>query len=139
MKNRFGFSPFTIVLLLICVGASLIMNNQRNTRAQYEEAADLPFIQFEMSQVEDGTYNATTVTSFIHVTLEVTVKDHKIQNIQIIENYGSKGKHVEPIIQSMIENNSSVVQAINGEELASMAFISCANTAIKKGVPELNE
>ena len=72
----------------------------------------------------------------MHVQLDVTVAAGKLTAIEIIENEGAYGKKVAPIIDEMIEQNTSVVTAIKGEELASIVFVACVDDALTKGVPD---
>ena len=48
--------------------------------------------------------------------INLIVRDYRI--IQIIENEGIGGKNIAPILDQMIEQNTSVVAAIKGEELS---------------------
>lgn len=118
----------TVIFIMIC---SFLIARHKN---QLLEARTLPFYNISLDDVEDGTYIGKTYTSFLHVQLEVSVKDHKIQDIKVIENKGSQGIKVEPILQEMIKQNKVIVPAIKGEELASMVFISCVDSALKQGV-----
>ena len=108
---------------------------QRRTRNYYKQAAKLPFYNVQPEQVEDGTYRGKIYTNFLHVQLDVTVTDHKLTKIDIIENEGAYGKKVAPILDEMIAQNSSVVQAVQGEELASIVFVACVDDALRKGAP----
>lgn len=136
MKLNLDSKISKIVMIAICVVLLAVSYSQRKTRGQIEEAKQLPFFNTKLENVADGTYTGKTVSSFLTVQLEVTVKNHQIQDIQILEKKGSKGKKVDPIIHSMIQNNNSVVPAIDGEELASLVFISCCDDALRKGTPD---
>lgn len=117
-------SYFAIIFVMFC--GYLILRHKN----QITEARNLPFYNVSLEQVEDGTYLGKTYTSFMHVQLEVTVKNHLFQDIKVIENKGSQGQKVAPILQTMIKENKTVVPAIKGEELASLVFISCVDTAL---------
>ena len=137
MKNKFKFDSKTTrtILIIICVILSFILYMQRRTRNYYKQAAKLPFYNIQVEDVQDGTYRGKVYTQFIHVQLDVTVENGKLTKIDIIENEGLQGKKVSPILDDMILNNTSVVPAIKGEELASIAFIACVDDALQKGVP----
>ena len=138
MKNKFNFDSKIIrtILIVICVVLTFVMYMQRRTRNYYKQAAKLPFYNIQVQDVQDGTYRGKIYTTFLHVQLDVTVKDGALTTIDIIENEGSCGKKVAPIIDEMIEQNSSVVPAIKGEELASIVFVACVDDALTKGVPD---
>lgn len=136
-KGKFNFDSKIIrtILIVICVVLTFIMYMQRRTRNYYKQAAKLPFYNVQPEQVEDGTYRGKIYTNFLHVQLDVTVTDHKLTKIEIIENEGAYGKKVAPILDEMIAQNSSVVQAVQGEELASIVFVACVDDALRKGAP----
>ena len=127
------------VLIVICVILTFIMYQQRRTRSYYKQAAKLPFYNVQPEQVEDGTYRGKMYTRFLHAQVDVTVADHKLTKIEIVENEGSFGKKIEPLFDKMIEQNTSVVETVEGEELASIVFIACVDDALKKGTPDYEE
>lgn len=131
-----------IPFLLVSVVAVLMLCSifVQKGRSQIKEARELPYYSISMENVQDGTYTGSSVTSFMHLTLEITVQDHKIQNINILENEGSKGIKSAKIVDDMISNNKPIVPVIKADELGSLVFISTATNALKKGyadyVPE---
>lgn len=124
-----------IVLICMCAILAVMMYIKNRHQNQYKEIAKLPFYNISVSNVEDGTYHGKTYTSFQHIQLDVSIKDHKITKIDIIENEGSYGQKVAPIIDEMILQNQSVVTAIKGDEIASILFIICVDDALKNGDP----
>ena len=126
----------TAILIAACVILTLTMYMQRRTRNYYKQAAKLPFYNVQPADVADGTYRGKVYTQFMHVQLDVTVESGCLTKIEIIENEGAYGKKVAPIIDEMIAQNSSVVAAIKGEELASIVFVACVDDALHKGVPD---
>lgn len=134
MQSKAVSNLIKFLLFALCFVLLFVLYMQRRERKHYREAAELPYYGVECAQVEDGTYPGKTYTSFLHLQLEVTVINHQITKIDVIENVGSKGKNVLPIIDKMIEMNTAKVPAIKGEELASIVFISCVDDALRKGV-----
>jgi uncharacterized protein with FMN-binding domain len=72
----------------------------------------------------------------MHVQLDVSVADGKLTKIDIIENEGAYGKKVAPILDTMIAQNTSVVTAVKGEELASIVFVACVDDALYQGLTD---
>ena len=135
MKFQFDSKATRTILIVICVILTFVMYMQRRTRNYYKLAAQLPFYNIQVKDVQDGTYRGKVYTKFMHVQLDVSVADGKLTKIDIIENEGAYGKKVAPILDEMIAQNSSVVSAIKGEELASIVFVACVDDALRKGVP----
>ena len=121
---------FSVVFVMFC---SYLIVRHKN---QVLEAKNLPFYNTPLESVEDGIYSAKTYTKFLHLQLEVTVQNHQLQVIKVIENKGSQGQKVEPILQEMIKQNKVIVPAIKGEELASLVFISCVDSALHSAITD---
>ena len=124
------------ILIIICVVLTFIMYMQRRTRNYYKQAAKLPFYNVQVQDVPDGTYRGKVYTNFMHVQLDVSVKEGQLIKIEIIENEGAYGKKVAPILDKMIAQNTSVVQAVEGEELASIVFVACVDDALYQGLSD---
>lgn len=129
-------STYNTIIIIICIFMSIFAYFNSRNKKQINEAKRLPFTNTSLENVSDGIYEGKTYTSFMHLVLNVTVKDHKLDTINIIENKGSKGQKANKIIEKMIEENKVVIPLIKGDELATLVFISCVDSAIKKGVAE---
>lgn len=128
-KSRSNISSlFMIVALIIMMASGYLVARKR---ARLREAASLPFYKTELAQIADGEYEGKTYTSFLHLQLKVTVENHKIIKIDVLENEGIDGEKAKPIIQKMIDQNEVVVPAVKGAELGSLVYISCVSTALK--------
>ncbi len=135
-KFSFESKPVRIFLIILCVVLTFVLYMQRRTRNYYKEAAKLPFYNVQPADVADGTYRGKTYTRFLHVQLDVTVESGKLTKIEIIENEGTGGKKITPLLDEMIAQNTSVVPALKGDELASIVFIACVDDALHKGISE---
>ena len=136
MKFQSDSKALRTVLIVICVILTFVMYMQRRTRNYYKQASKLAFYNVQPADVPDGTYRGKVYTSFMHVQLDVSVADGKLTKIQIIENEGAYGKKVAPIIDKMIAQNTSVVPAVKGEELASIVFVACVDDALYNGLSD---
>lgn len=127
-RNIDGLSKVLMAVALVCLMAGGYLIARRKMR--FREAASLPFYKIELSQINDGTYEGKTYTSFLHLQLNVTVEDHKLKSIDVLENEGIDAETARPIIQKMIEQNAVVVPAVKGAELGSLVYISCVSCAL---------
>ena len=126
-KTNMSSILMVIALIVLMAGGYLVARK----RARLREAASLPFYKTELAQIADGEYEGKTYTSFLHLQLKVTVENHKIIKIDVLENEGIDGEKAKPIIQKMIDQNEVVVPAVKGAELGSLVYISCVSTALK--------
>ena len=116
-----------VVAVVFVMFSAFIINRHKS---KLNEAMHLPYYEVNLEEVEDGVYTGKTYTSFLHLQLEVTVKNHKLEKIEVIENQGEDGETARPIIQRMLEENKIVVPAIKGAEMGSLVYISCVSMAL---------
>ena len=128
-RRRFDWSTVLMLIALIVLMTSGYYVSRKKIRIK--EAASLPFYEIDMSQIADGEYEGKTYTSFLHLQLKVIVENHKLKDIQVIENKGYDADTALPILKNMIEENSVIVPAIKGSEIGSLVYISCVSTALK--------
>lgn len=131
-KSTGHFKPDYSKILMLAALAFIMISSYfvARKRMQLREASSLPFHNVQLEQIADGSYKGKTYTSFLHLQLEVIIENHKIKEINVIENDGIDGEKARPIIQKMIEQNSIVVPAVKGAELGSLVYISCVSTAL---------
>ena len=135
--NSSKFSKlFNVILIVVCILLTFLMYRQRRTRKHFKQAAQLAFYNIQPDQIADGKFRGKVYTNFLHVQLDVTVQDHKITKIDIIENEGAYGQKIAPLLDEIIAQNNSVVPAVKGEELASIVFIACVDNALFQGLSE---
>lgn len=127
-NKKSDISSVLMLLALICLMAGGWYIARK--KARLREASSLPFYKVELSQLADGEYEGQTYTSFLHLKLKVTVENHQLKNIEVLENDGLDGETAKPIIEEMIKQNKIVVPAIKGAELGSLVYISCVSTAL---------
>ena len=88
----------------------------------------------DISQVADGIYMGESETELVKVAVNVTVKDGKIENIDILKHECGKGKPAERIIESIIQKNNVEVDAVSGATVSSAVIQDAVRTALRKGM-----
>ena len=93
--------------------------------------ASMVYEDVDMSQAADGTYEGTTDAGMVSVKVSVTVKDHAISQIDIMEHKNGRGAAAEAITQDMIPANTFDVDAVSGATLSSETIKSAVSKALK--------
>ena len=101
---------FTIIAV-ITIGIVVMLNSISGNLKDY---TDYDFSGLDLSTVEDGTYTGSEDAQIIKVTAEVTVKDHSITEVKLLQHDNGKGKPAEVIVNHIVANNSLEVDAISG-------------------------
>jgi uncharacterized protein with FMN-binding domain len=85
-----------------------------NTENKMSAYAKNDFGSLDMSKVDDGKYIGSEDAGVVKVKVEVTVKDHAITDIAILQHDNGKGAPAEVIVNDIIDKNSLEVDAISG-------------------------
>ena len=119
-----------IILLIGIAGFMLISNSAKNALASLEYEA------IDMSRTDDGTYEGAADVGVVSVKVSVTVEDHAISHIYILEHNSGKGAPAEAITQDMTAANTYDVDAVSGATLSSEAIKSAVSKALRAGCTE---
>lgn len=116
-----------IVVVLGCIVFVLFQK-------QIQDVEDLKYSNIVMNDVDDGNYEGDVETMLIKVKVNVTVNDHRIQQIDILKHDNGFGAPAEDMIESMIQNNDYQVDIISGATYSSEVIKNAVNQALQKGV-----
>lgn len=116
-----------VFFIVIVIGAgSLFMRRQINQTYKRLDEVEIT----DLSEVEDGTYEGTEETDLVKVTVVVTVRDHRITDIQLTRHENGKGTPAEAMIPEMIRQNTSEVDAITGATMSSKTIKAAVRNAL---------
>lgn len=87
----------------------------------------------DVSQVKDGTYQGEEETALVKVSVEVTVKNHRITDICLFRHENGKGYIAESMIPEMLEKNTSEVDTVSGATMSSKTIKAALRNALAKG------
>lgn len=93
---------------------------------EYANLADI-----DLSTIPDGVYNGKFGSIPVSVELGVTVKDHRIDNIDITKQSAGKGYEARDIIKKIIDAQMPKVDVITGATLSSRCIMIATNHALK--------
>ena len=99
-----------------------------------KQVDNLSFPEIDMSKVEDGTFIGAVETNMVKATVELTVKDHVIEDIVITRHENGKGTPAEVIVDDMVMNNTYEVDGISGATTSSKVIKSAVATALLQGM-----
>lgn len=99
-----------IILVIIILGS--IAFNKINKNLQSLEQNRISMI--DLTSLEDGVYVGAYCAFPVKVKVEVLLKEHRIEDIKILEHVNGKGKPAEEIVKAMIEKQSIDVDVIAG-------------------------
>lgn len=115
----------TIVFVLI--GTSLYL--QSFVKAVNHIAVSNP----AMADIPDGIYVGDYSVAPVYVKAEVSVKEHTITGIKILEHENGLGGKAEKIIDAVISRQSLEVDAVSGATVSSKCIVKAIENALQSG------
>jgi uncharacterized protein with FMN-binding domain len=117
-----------ILIALISVGVSTLNKISR----ELEQLSTLSVPLIDLSEIQDGTYLGVYQTTAIEVKVEVTVYNHEITSILILEHRSGQGQPAEDIINHVIEQQSIDIDLISGATYSSKVILLAIGDALNQ-------
>lgn len=114
---------FCIVLILIIL-VSILMSYT------VKKAKNLSIITPNMAEISDGEYIGEYSITPVYVKVNVTVKNHEIINIEILQHDNGLGSPAENITDDIIDTQSLEVDAVSGATVSSNCILKAIENAI---------
>ena len=122
-----------ILIILLCtilfalIGASLYLKTLVN------DVNSITVSNLNMANITDGIYVGEYSLTPVYVEVEVSVTEHKITNIKIIEHENGLGGKAEKIVDNVISRQSLEVGAVSGATVSSKCIIKAIENALQSG------
>ena len=118
-----------LALGLLAAGSGLTLS--RPIRQTYQRLDEVPVT--ELSQVRGGVWEGEEETPLVRATVRVTVKDHQIQEIQLMRHENGKGAPAETMLPEMVRRNTSEVDTVSGATMSGKVIRAAVRNALAKG------
>lgn len=126
-KNLFAFILITAIIISANCFWSSRFKEMKTVRAMPIEAVDL-------ASVQDGTFQGDFSYGGFTYEVSVTVKDHRIETIDILKNRDTKhARQAEGVIPKVISAQTVNVDVVTGATTTSKALLKAIENALKKG------
>jgi len=86
----------------------------------------------DLTALPDGIYEGSFGDFLVSVNLRVTLSDHRIQNIEIIEQSGGKGYEAHETLGKIKQAQSPKVDAVSGATVSSKCIMVAVYNALTK-------
>ena len=118
------------VVIVFIVGAAVVSNMEKNL----EELTSVEIENVDLSKVKDGTYTGSYGAMPVTAKVEVTVDNHEITVIKLVEHNNGKGKAAEAIIQKVTDAQNLDVGIVSGATYSSKVILKAIEIALKSGL-----
>ena len=124
MKKKY----IVLLSLIILLGIGWFVFNTSLVKS----ANNITLSDTKLSDIDDGLYTGEYILMPVKVSAQVEVKNHKIENIIILEHENGLGKKAEVITESIISKQNLDVDIITGATVSSKVIIKAVDNALHK-------
>lgn len=122
------FSALMLVLLVAHVVFSFV------ELGNYQKAiSGIVITEVDMETVEDGTYYGEFDAGYIYAKVKVTVKGHKIADLELLKHVHERGEKAEAILSDMLSQNTIEVDAVSSATNSSRVIMKACENALTGG------
>lgn len=122
------FGAACIVIIIAIIVGIRYLNSVKN----YQKAVkELKIGSVDLSKISDGEYTGSCNVDFISVKVIVTVKNHKIENINLAEHNNGRGKIAEVITDKVVDSQSLQVDTVSGATNSSKVILKAIENALE--------
>lgn len=119
-----------IIGSVVIVIAAVVVILGSSMQAGMNQLAKEEITDVDLSEISDGVYEGSCSAFPISVKVEVTVENHVITNIDLVEHKNGKGAAAEVIPGIVVEAQSLEVDTISGATNSSKAILKAINDAL---------
>ena len=83
------------------------------------KVAALTFDEIDLTKVDDGVYEGQCDTGVVRVRVQVTIRNHQLESIELLEHENGRGTPAEAILDQMVQNQTTAVDAVSGATCSS--------------------
>lgn len=88
---------------------------------------------FDLAQIADGTYPGSCDNGLVKVRVAVTVKNHTIEKVELLEHDNGLGSAAEVITDTVVQRQSVEVDTISGATASSKTILKAVENALAEG------
>ncbi len=123
-----------IILLFLLIGLICGAVYLKNVADYKRAVGETTFDEIDIADVSDGIYIGEYDVNFIYAKVEVTVEDGEIVSINILEHRHERGKAAEKVIEKIIEEQKTDVDAVSGATNSSTVIKKAVENALNGGL-----
>ncbi len=99
-----------------------------------KQVNDITISEVDLNKVPDGTYTGKSDVLWVGAEVKVTVKDHKITAIDLVNHRNERGAKAEVLPEKVVEAQSLKVDIISGATASSKNILKAIENALESGI-----
>ncbi len=135
MSKRVKKRLTIVIVLLLGIAAIFYGGLQMQLKKFSQEISKIEVHAMDLSKIADGVYPGEYhVGDLVGAVVNVTVKDNKIVDIELVEHKSGKGKKAEAITNSVINAQTLQVDIVSGATGSSTIILKAIENALGKAL-----
>ncbi len=114
-----------IMLLLLFIAGKIVIGNM--VRNVQNISVSIP----DLTNIPDGDYIGEYLIAPVYVKVEVSVRNHRITNIAILQHDNGLGSRAESIVNAVVNEQSLEVDAVSGATVSSKCILKAVENALE--------
>ena len=131
-RNKAVLIALSVLLVITLFAGGLYLKSIVDYKAK---VAALTFDEIDLSKVEDGVYEGQCDTGIVRARVQVTVRDHRLESIELLEHKNGRGTPAEAILDQMVQDQTTAVDAVSGATCSGKVIRKAVENAIAAGLP----
>jgi uncharacterized protein with FMN-binding domain len=117
-----------IAILFVLIGLTLAA-----ALPGLKEVTDLDIESVDLTQIPDGSYTGSYDSYRWSTTVEVTILDHRITDVQSVTIQDGRDSLTEDLKEKVLSEQTVDVDAVSGATASSNAYLKAIENALKNG------
>jgi uncharacterized protein with FMN-binding domain len=106
---------FIIIIGIVVIAIGILSSWMLCNTAEMKRVRAMPINEIDLSNISDGSYKGDYSYGGFTYEVEVMVKEHKIETINVLKNRDtSHAKNAEGVIDKVIKTQTVNVDAVSG-------------------------
>lgn len=118
----------------VIIAVFLISRGSAELREYRKIISSMEINDVVLSQVPDGVYSGSSDAVLVSAEVKVTVKDHKIIDVELVRHDHGRGEAAEVIPQKILDAQSLDVEMVTGATSSCKVILKAAENALRSGI-----
>ncbi len=125
----------SVVLFLVIAGFIGVKAMLASTESNLESLKYMELAQIDLTAIEDGIYTGSYSVFPVSAQVSVTIKNHVIVGIDLIEHINGQGTPAEVIPDMVVKSQSLQVDSVSGATYSSRVILKAIENALLRAKP----
>lgn len=120
-----------VTALILIIGIGLVAAGVKaHLETNLKQLENLPISEVDLMELEDGSYTGSYKVFPVSAEVQITMNNHKIKEIELIEHKNGQGAAAEVIPEKVVEAQTLDVDIVSGATYSSKVILKAIENAL---------